>query len=299
MRIGIVGAGAIGLSMAAALGTVHDVIVLVRRAEVAEQISRDGIGLAPDDEVEYVPAVATADPQRLADRDAVVVAVKAFATGAALAPLRDVLAPSALIASVQNGIDNVDDARAALPGRRVVGGSTMYGAIKLRDGVVRPVVNAATIFARDDTAAPTSDDLAAAFEAAGLAASVVDDIAPVLWRKLLVNAVINPLGALSRRPNGAIASDPDLAALGEQLAGEAGAVAAAAGIDLGDPWPIAQAASRATAPNRNSMLQDLDAGRPTEIEAICGAVVRHAERLGVAVPLTRTMLALVRARQRT
>jgi 2-dehydropantoate 2-reductase len=299
VRIGIIGAGAIGLSFAAALGTLHDVVVYVRRAEVAERLCRDGIGLAQGDEVEYVPAVASADPSSMADREAIVVAVKAFATGDALAPLRGILAPNALVASVQNGIDNVGDARAALPGHRIIGGSTMYGAIRLRDGVVRPVVNAATIFARDDATAPTSGDLAAAFDAAGLAASVVDDIAPVLWRKLIVNAVINPLGALARRPNGAIATDPDLAALGELLAREAGAVASAAGIAVGDPWPIAEAAAHATAPNRNSMLQDLDAGRPTEIDAISGAIVRHAERHGIAVPLTETMLRLVRARQRT
>jgi 2-dehydropantoate 2-reductase len=298
MRIGIVGAGAIGLSFAAALGTIHDVVVFVRREEVAERLCRDGIGLAQGNEVEYVPAVASADPRAMADRDAIVIAVKAFATGEALAPLRGILAPNALVASVQNGIDNAADARAALPGQRVAAGSTMYGAIKLRDGVVRPVVNAATIFARDDAAAPTSTALAAAFDAAGLAASVVDDIAPVLWRKLIVNAVINPLGALSRRPNGAIATDPDLAALGEELAREAGAVANAAGIALGDPWPIAEAAARATAPNRNSMLQDLDAGRPTEIDAISGAIVRHAGRYGIAVPLTDAMLRLVRARER-
>ena len=298
MKIGIVGAGAIGLSFAAALAVAHDVTVLVRRREVAEQIARDGIAVATGDEIEFVRAAASADPRAMADRDAILVAVKAFATRAALEPLRGVIAPHALVASVQNGIDNVDDARAALPGARVVGGSTMFGAIKLGDGRVRPVVNRATTFARDDTAAPTSDDLAEAFRAAGLEASVVDDIAPVLWRKLLVNAVVNPLGALARRTNGAVADDPDLAHLGRTLAGEAAAVARAAGIDLGEPWPIVEAAARATAPNRNSMLQDVDAARPTEIDAICGAVVRHAERLGVAVPLTRTMLALVRARER-
>jgi 2-dehydropantoate 2-reductase len=298
VRIGIVGAGAIGLSFAAALATAHDVVVLVRRAEVAEAIVRDGIALAGDDELEFVRVGATADPRDLADRDAVIVAVKAFATIAALAPLRGVLSANALVASVQNGIDNADDARAALPGHRVVGGSTMFGAIKLGDGRVRPVVNGATFFARDDAAAPTSDDLAAAFATAGLEAHVVDDIAWVLWRKLIVNAVINPLGALSRRPNGAVATDPDLIELGKALAHEAGAVARAAGIDAGDPWVTAEAAARATAPNRNSMLQDLDAGRPTEIDAICGAIVRHADAHGVPVPLTTAMLRLVRARER-
>ena len=298
MKIGIVGAGAIGLSFAAALSIAHDVVLFVRRPEVAATIERDGIAVATGDEFEFVRAGASVDPAAMADRDAIVVAVKAFATAEALAPLRGVVQPHALIASVQNGIDNVDDARAALPGYRIAGGSTMYGAIKLADGRVRPVVNRPTIFARDNAASPTSDDLAAAFRIAGLEASIVDDIAPVLWRKLLINAVINPLGALARRPNGAIVEDPELAALGRTLAEEAGAVACAAGIDLGDPWPIAEAAAHATAPNRNSMLQDGDAGRRTEIDAICGALVRHAELHGVAVPLTRTMLALVRARER-
>ena len=298
MRIGIVGAGAIGLSFAAALSAAHDVVLLVRRAEVAGAISRDGIAVAGPEESEFVPVAATADPRGMADRDALIVAVKAFATRDALAPLHGILAPHALIASVQNGIDNAADARAVLPANRVVAGSTMFGAIKVSDGHVRPVVSGATIFERDDSAAPSSDDLAAAFVAAGLDARVVDDIAPVLWRKLIVNATINPLGALARRPNGAIASDPDLSELGEALAREAGAVARAAGIDVGDPWEAAEAAARATAANRNSMLQDLDAGRPSEIEAIAGAIVRSAADHGIAVPLTHAMLRLVRARQR-
>jgi 2-dehydropantoate 2-reductase len=299
VRIGIVGAGAIGLSFAAALSTAHDVVLLVRRAEVAAAISRDGIAVAGPEESEFVPVGATADPRGMADRDALIVAVKSFATRDALAPLHGILAPHALIASVQNGIDNAADARAVLPENRVVAGSTMFGAIKLADGHVRPVVvSGATIFERDDSAAPTSDDLAAAFLAAGLDASVVDDIAPVLWRKLIVNATINPLGALARRPNGAIASDPDLSELGKALAQEAGAVARAAGVDVGDPWETAEAAARATAANRNSMLQDLDAGRPSEIEAIAGAIVRSAADHGIAVPLMHAMLRLVRARQR-
>ncbi len=274
-------------------------MLLGRRAAGAEAIARDGIAVAGPEESEIVPVGATADPRGMADREALVVAVKSFATRDALAPLRGILAPHALIASVQNGIDNAADARAALPGYRVVGGSTMFGAIKLAEGHVRPVVvSGATIFERDDSAAPTSDDLAAAFVAAGLDARVVDDIAPVLWRKLVVNAAINPLGALVRRPNGAIASDPDLSELGKGLAREAGAVALAAGVDVGDPWEAVEAAARATAANRNSMLQDLDAGRPSEIEAIAGAIVRSAADHGIAVPLTQVMLRLVRARER-
>jgi 2-dehydropantoate 2-reductase len=310
VRIGVVGAGAIGLTLAAGLAPAHDVVVLVRRGEVAAAIARDGVtviapgDIAPDGEV--APGVetrvalgASADPRALADREAVIVAVKSHATRAALAPLRGVLPPHALVVSVQNGLDNDLAAREALPGARFVSGSTTQGAIALGPGRVRPIGRGVTTFARDDRAAPTSDDLAAAFAAAGLEARVVDDATPLLWRKLVVNAAINPLGALARRTNGEVVSDPDLAPLARALAAEAAAVAASEGVALGDPWALVEAAGRTTAANRNSMLQDLDAGRPTEIDAIAGALLRRAAERGIAVPLTETMARLVRARERS
>lgn len=298
MKIGIVGGGAIGLTFAAALVAVHDVVVLVRRREVADALTRDGIALTGDDETTHVPVRATLDAAAFADRDAVIVAVKAYATSDALAPLRAVLPPHALVVSVQNGLDNDAAAREALPAARVVAGSTTQGAVALGPGRVRPTGRGTTTFGRDDAAHPSSDALAAAFTAAGLDARVVDEIAPVLWRKLVVNAAINPLGALTGRLNGAVTTDPDLAPLARTLAAEAAAVAAAEGVPIGDPWSVVEGAARATAANRNSMLQDLDAGRPTEIDAIAGAVVRRAAAHGIAVPLTATVAHLLAARER-
>jgi 2-dehydropantoate 2-reductase len=299
VKIGVVGAGGIGLTLAAALAAAHDVVVLARRDEVAEAIARDGIALvSAEGEVRHVAVRATTDPRALADRDAVLVAVKAYATQAALTPLRGVLPPHALVASVQNGLDNDAAARAALPGARIVAGSTMQGAIGLGPGRVQPIGRGATIFGRDDGASPTSGELAAAFAAAGLDARVVDDATPLLWRKLVVNAAINPLGALARRTNGDVVSDPDLVPLARSLVAEAVAVAASAGVEIDDAWAIVEAAGRASAANRNSMLQDLDAGRPTEIDAISGAIARRAAAHGIAVPLTVAMARLIRARGR-
>lgn len=298
MKIGIVGGGAIGLTFAAALAPLHDVVVLVRRAEVADALARDGIAVAVDGETTYVPIRATLDAAAFADRDAAIVAVKAYATREALAPLRGILPPHALVASVQNGIDNAAAAREALPGARVVAGSTTQGAVALGIGRVHPMGHGTTTFGRDDAAEPSSDALAAAFTGAGLDARVADDIAPVLWRKLVINAAINPLGALTGRCNGAMTTDPDLAPLARTLAAEAAAVAAAEGVAVGDPWTLVERAAGATAANRNSMLQDLEAGRPTEIEAIAGAVVRRAAAHGIAVPLTATIAHLVTARER-
>ncbi|MBV8749058.1 MAG: 2-dehydropantoate 2-reductase, partial [Candidatus Eremiobacteraeota bacterium] len=310
-----VGAGALGLTFAAALATTHDVIVLARRADVADTLTHDGVTVDDANGTRRVRLHASADPRALAECDAVLVAVKAYATVDALAPLRGALGANALIASVQNGLDAAADARTALPGARVIAGSTTQGAIRLTATHVQRVNNGTTIFARNNSprhpeppprhpelvegsSSPTSDDLVAAFTAAGLDAHVTDDIATILWRKLIVNAAINPLGALARATNGAIATDPDLVPLARGLAAEAAAVAAAEGIEPGDPWALVEGVALTAAANRNSMLQDLDAGRPTEIEAISGAIARRAHRYGIAVPLTETVLRLVRARER-
>jgi 2-dehydropantoate 2-reductase len=298
MKIGIVGAGAIGLTFAASLARVHDVVVLARRTSVAEEIARDGVTVESGDGVRNVCVRATTDAAAFADREALIVAVKAYSTAEALVPLRGVLLqPHALVATIQNGIDNAAVVREALPGARVIAGTTQQGVIRLGDARVRSVNQGTTIFARDDAAAPTSDDLANAFVAAGLDARVGDDVDLLLWRKLLIVAVINPLGALTGRTNGAIVTDDDLIPRARALCAEAAAVARAEGVDPADAWEAVVAAARATAANRNSMLQDLDAGRPTEIDAISGAIVRRAKAHGIAVPLTETMLRLVRARE--
>jgi 2-dehydropantoate 2-reductase len=298
VKIGVVGAGAIGLSFAAALAPANDVVVLARRAEVAAAIERDGIALSFPEGTAFVPVRATLDPAALRDRDAVLIAAKTHQTRAALEPLRGNLAPHALIVSLQNGLDNDRAARETLPGARVVAATTTRAAIALRPGRVRPAGEGMTSIARDRDASPTSDDLAATLARAGLGVRVVDDIRPAMWEKLIVNAAVNPLGALTGRTNGALTEDPDLAALGRALAAEAAAVANAEGVAISDPWRLVQAAVSATAANRNSMLQDLDAGRPTEIDAIGAAIVRRADAHGIAVPLTKAIVQLVRARER-
>lgn len=298
MKIGIVGAGAIGLSFAAALALTNDVLVLARRHDVAAAIERDGIALAEDEETEFVPVHATADPEAFADRNAILIAVKAHATHDALEPLRDKLAPGALVVSLQNGLDNDLVARHVLPAARVVAATTTRAAILLRRGRIRVTGRGTTTLGRDDAGSPTSDELAAALSGAGLDVHVVDDVRSAIWRKLIVNAAINPLGALSRRRNAAIVDDPDLAAVGRALAAEAAAVAQAEGIAIADPWALVEAAARATAANRNSMLQDLDAGRRTEIDAIGAAIARRADEHGIAVPLTKAIVHLIRARER-
>jgi 2-dehydropantoate 2-reductase len=131
--------------------------------------------------------------------------------------------------------------------------------------------------------------------AAGVPTEVADDLAPLVWGKLVGNTAINPLTALSGRCNGDLPASP-LGRLFDDLAHETAAVAKAAGVRLpfDDAAAHARAMARATAANRSSMLQDVEQGRRTEIGALNEAVVAEGARLGVPTPLNRAVSALIR-----
>jgi 2-dehydropantoate 2-reductase len=139
--------------------------------------------------------------------------------------------------------------------------------------------------------------LAAMLQRAGIAVRRVPDIEPELWKKLAVNCAINPLTALRGVPNGALLEDPDTRALMVAAASEVAAVAAARGLLIEDAAGAALEVAGATAGNRSSMLQGMERAAPTEIDALCGAVVREARKLGVAVPVNERLWREVRARE--
>jgi len=139
--------------------------------------------------------------------------------------------------------------------------------------------------------------IAALLTEAGIEARAADDVAPLVWGKLIANASINPLGALLRCQNGQTAERPSSEKLFVGLAAEAGAVARALGVALpfSDPVEHARSVARVTATNRNSMLQDVENGRRTEVDAINGAIARLGAEVGVPTPLNATMANLIRA----
>jgi 2-dehydropantoate 2-reductase len=130
-----------------------------------------------------------------------------------------------------------------------------------------------------------------------LPAAAVADVERHVWRKLAVNVAINGPTALAGVPNGAVATEADLGQAAEILAGEVEAVARTRGLELGDVAAAVAEVVRSTAANHSSMLQDLEQGRRTEVAAIYGAVVAEATRVGLAVPTTRVVAALLAARE--
>jgi 2-dehydropantoate 2-reductase len=132
---------------------------------------------------------------------------------------------------------------------------------------------------------------------AGYEVEVAEDIESLIWGKLAINAGINPLTALLRMPNGELLARPHTQALMKAAAEETALVAAAKGVELpyAEPGNAVAEVARRTANNRSSMLQDVSRNAPTEIDAICGAVVKEGERLGIPTPVNWTLWYLVRS----
>lgn len=144
---------------------------------------------------------------------------------------------------------------------------------------------------------PRLAPLEAMLRKAGFNVKVVEGAASLVWGKLVINAAINPLTALLRVPNGELLERPTARVLMVELAREAASVAQALGVGLPfeNPESAAEEVARRTAANRSSMLQDVLRGAPTEIDAICGAIVRAGEEKGVPTPVNRIFWLLIRA----
>jgi 2-dehydropantoate 2-reductase len=221
-----------------------------------------------------------------------------------VAPLRPYLNRDTIVVTLQNGLGNASALRAALlrDGMRphVYLGVTAQAAMRVEPGVI--VHSGSGITAIGRRANPVNASLSAiaqAMSGASLQTVAVDDIHRWVWRKLAVNAAINPLTALGGVENRAIASDPALKTAAETIAKEVVTLGKATGvkIDVSEVLAAIEDVARSTGDNRSSMLVDLENGLPTEIDAINGAIVAEARRHAIKVPANQAMTALVRARE--
>jgi 2-dehydropantoate 2-reductase len=257
--------------------------------EALARIPQDGLTIVEQEGSWSAEAEAVHIDSPLPQGDVVLVLVKSGAT-TRVAPRVKTAAHDAVVATLQNGLGNRETLEAVL-GRGVVQGVTTVGATLLGPAVARAFPGRVSL-GRD------ADIVADLFRKAGLDVDVTPDIEALLWRKLAVNCAINPLSALLGVPNGALLESEETRDQLVAAAREVGAVAEARGLVLGvDPAALALDVARTTADNRSSMLQDLLRGAPTEIEALCGAVVREGSRLGVATPVNARLLDEVRQRE--
>lgn len=226
--------------------------------------------------------------------------VKAVDTLRALRPFAGELSPSTPIVSLQNGVGNEDAIKTALGGAvPVVLGITTESSLTTAPGCVRSSEEGNTIIGSGGASPATSRSVAELLTQSGMRASVVYDIRPHLWGKLVANAAVNAVSAVLDCDSGDILKDPNAARLAEALAEEAAAVAAALKINLPfvNPWQYVTEVIAVGADSKSSMAFDLESGHRSEIDHINGAVVAAGRRTGVPTPYNDAMVRLVKARE--
>lgn len=312
----IAGAGAIGSVMGAMLRRAGHPVAMLGRASHIEAIARSGLhlsGLFGEHHAAGFAALASGPADLPAPFDLILLTVKAHDTGAIGRELIPMLSPAGVIVSMQNGIGNLDVLVDRFGPARVLGCRVMLGAEVEEPGRVR-----ATVFGQPFAIGPTpalqprdsaallerARQIAALLSAAGLPCEAHPDVQPLLWTKLLYNAALNPLGALLGLHYGALAADPDLRAIMDEVIEEAFAVALAMRVAL--PFASADEYRRvfysklvpATFDHRPTMLYDLERRGRTDIAEMNGKVAELAERLGMRADTNRLLTRLVRARER-
>ena len=300
MRICVIGAGAIGSLLAAHLATVADVLVLTRRQAHAQELNDRGLRVSGrNDFTAQVRAVA--DPLELPDFDLGIIATKATGLEAAAESLAGRYA-GATIVTVQNGLGAEEVVRRH-GDWHLISAVTFMSGTKHSDTHVEYVLDTPTwLGPYRETPYEQVQQLAQLLVDSGLQAEALPDLRPAQWSKLIFNATVNGVAALTGLPHdahfAAENADSDLGHLVHALVDEGKRVAAAAAVELhDDPWEMNVLATKRGSAHYPSMLEDVEAHRPTEVELINGALVREANRHGVDAPLQTAVYRLVAARE--
>lgn len=294
MRVAIIGGGALGTLLVAKLAPHAEVWVVSSHLDTVEALRREGARVLVGGSELKAAVRATLDPDEARPADLALICVKAYETPRAAQIAARLLSPHGLVLTIQNGLGNAEALAQVIPPERVLEGVTYLGASWLGPGRVRQAGNGSTYLVAKSSAVGGMEQIVGLFRKAGLEAEIRDDGASIIWGKLLVNAAINPLTALLRVPNGGLLADPARGLLHAAMA-EGVRVSEAAEIRLPyeDPTTYVEEVCRRSAENYSSMLQDILRHRPTEIEAINGALLREGERRGMNTPLHRILRDLV------
>lgn len=305
MRLAVVGAGAIGAYLGAAVARGGADVVLIARGAHLAAMQANGVRVeSPRGDFEARPE-ATDDLAAIADADVVVVALKAYSLSEIAPRLAEHARPDAAFLWAQNGLpwwyfeseggpldgatlESVDPgaaiARAIGPGRSI--GCVAYPAAEIvAPGVIRHVEGTRfTLGEPDRTRSERCERLAAALVAGGLKAPIEQDVRGQIWLKLLGNATFNPLSALTGATLGQLGEVPAMLGLLREAMEEIAAVAGALGVEIPGSIERRLEAGVGVGDHKTSMLQDLEAGKPLEHACMSGAVVELAGRLGIPVP---------------
>jgi 2-dehydropantoate 2-reductase len=306
----VVGAGVIGSLYAGHLAGVAEVSVLTRRPGHAQVLEANGLTITGKSDL-HASLTATSDPAGLPEFELGILATKATDLEDAAARLAGRF-PQATLMTIQNGL-GAEEIVGRYGDWRLISAVTFMSGVRHSDTSVEYELDTETWlgpYAGTATSYEDVQDVEALLRSSGLKARAFPDLRPAQWSKLIFNATVNTVAALTDLPHvsqfAARDASTDLGRLVHELMDEGKRVARAAGVELHeDPWEMNVLAVRkgeteaaaGTYAHVPSMLADVRSRRRTEVDFITGALVREAERLGVPVPLHQTMHRLVRARE--
>ncbi len=315
MRIAIAGAGAIGGYLGARLAkNGADVVLFARGAHLKAMQDRGLRVVSPDGDFEVTPQ-ATGDLDAIGRVDVVFLGVKAHGLTTLAPQIGSLLGPDTVVVSTQNGIpwwyfqnypgelnglhlERVDPGGViakAIPPERVVGSLAYFSTDVAEPGVIHHTEGNRISFGEPDgTRSDRTRKIAEALISAGFRCPITTRVRHEIWVKLIGNVAFNPISALTGATLEAMARHPDVSRVVREIMHETEAVAAKLGIELPISIDQRMAGAEKVGAHKTSMLQDLEAGRPMELDPIVGAVVELGERLGVPMPSTRAVYASVK-----
>lgn len=304
LKIAVLGAGAMGCLIGGMLARCGaDVTMVEINPLVVETVRSRGLLLKIADD-EYVVPVRIGGPEDVPDDvDCILILTKSYHTRAALQSVRACFEHGARLLSLQNGLGHLDAIAEFVAPERTLIGVTIYPAVLREPGSISSAGDGHIDFGQ--LAGSAGDDfpvrLLEAFVAGNLSAAIDPEIMLKVWRKVAFNASLNPVCALTRRVVGDVGRAPDARAFAHRVANEVLAVGKAEfpALNQDDARSAIDFALDNHLTHKPSMLQDIEQGRRTEIDAICGAVVARAKRHNMAVPLLETLDCLVRVAEPT
>ncbi|MCS7250971.1 MAG: 2-dehydropantoate 2-reductase [Anaerolineae bacterium] len=291
MRIALLGTGAMGTLFGVRLARVAEVWMLGTWTEALEAARQDGLRLMTAEGEETARVATAADPTEVPPCDLALILVKTYQTERAAQWARQVLQPDGIALTFQNGLGPLETLQEILGPSRALQGVTTMGTTLLAPGHARLSGTGSIWLGATSLNSELLERIADLLERAGFQVELHRDLQGVIWGKLVANTAINPITALFDVPNGALLERSDLWRLARGVARETAAVARAQDISLPfrDPEGFVAEVCRQTAENSSSMRQDLRRGRPTEIDALNGAVVGIGRRIGIPTPLNEML----------
>jgi 2-dehydropantoate 2-reductase len=290
MKIAVMGAGAVGCYYGGRLAQAGHTVTLIGRPRHVEAIAAAGLRLESGGAAVAIPIGATTEPAAVADADLVLFCVKSGDTAETGRAMRRFLAPATAILCLQNGVDNADRLQAVL-GRPVIPAAVYVATDMPGAGHVRHHGRGELVIGPG----PASEAIATAFSAAAIPTAISANVIGVLWGKLIVNCAYNAISAVAGLPYGRLPLVAGVTDVQRDVVAECLAVAAGLGITVPGDILDTVLSLPPTMPNQfSSTAQDLAQGKPTEIDHLNGYVVQAGARLGIATPVNRALLAMVK-----